>query len=747
MGAGASAYDGSGDDIPKDIQESYEQCDEIKQNIAVKDAQFIHGQSIHKWKDHTHLIALLSERTKSQLIRAAKVFPEYDGVGLNVNDGVSESQATKSLERKLHSMLGGTPYAEFMKDCVMCPEAVDVELLADTLNYLGTNEYLLAEIFCTSTTEELQRTSALFEVETKYKLLDRVLKKTNNDSAFQKFIQLILTVPRNVNNEVARAETDVSPLVEMLHTSGLGSDDERDDDRIFQILGKASRTECQQMETVFKNTYQIDLHEAIRAKYKGSIALALVLWTEGHINDAIAQRIEHNLQTSVSKSTNANGEASKSQVDIRMLSHIFARYDHWQLVLIADSYQQIFSKDMIAIVDDKLTGKCKRAVTAWITNGKTCDDGYERKVFEFLRDNSGNNYAPLLTDDAKKDELRALLKSQYDHLVTYAESHHIHMPPSITRKSVAESDTTTGATKETAKATVSYEENFAMVREYLLEMIKIEDYDNSGVLDDNDLWLILTDMELGYTEEEMTAFSGWVDIDSDGQIDYNEILVELTDDVVQVIQDVGHLTVTEKLAHLRQQRESKFKQLNISLNEGGHVTTSSETTSTPLPPSLMDFLKDTFNEVDVDHSGTLNHQELTNILHTVLANSDGDKELLNIEWDKDHDGAVSWDEASKAFADIFNKYINSKNDYWIALVDKTNGHFFWYNVSDANSFWMTEEDQAKYQAHSHEEHLVPSKIPRKETSGGSGSSKEVSSYQEMRRLQKQKFDAVKDKHT
>jgi len=70
MGAGASACDGSGDDIPKDIQEAYERCDEIKQSIAVKDAQFIHGQTTHKWKDHTHLIALLSERTKSQLISA-----------------------------------------------------------------------------------------------------------------------------------------------------------------------------------------------------------------------------------------------------------------------------------------------------------------------------------------------------------------------------------------------------------------------------------------------------------------------------------------------------------------------------------------------------------------------------------------------------------------------------------------------------------------------------------------------------
>lgn len=510
MGAGASAYEGSGDDVPKDIQESYEECDEIKQNIAVKDAQFIHSQTLHKWKDHTHLIALLSERTKSQLIRAAKVFPEHDGTGLNVNDGVSESQSTKILERKLHVMLGRTPYAEFMKDCVMCPEAVDVELLSDTLNFLGTNEYLLAEIFCTSTTDELQRTSALFEVETKYKLLDRVKKKTKEDGAFQKFICRILTEPRNVDDERARAETDVTPLVEDLHKSGLGSEEARDEDRIFEIFGKASRTECQQMETVFQNMYQVDLHDAIRAKFKGSVALALVLWTEGHINDAIAQRVEHNLETSVSKSTDAKGEASKSQVDIRMLSHIFSRYDHWQLLLIRESYQKIFSKDMITVVDSKLTGKCKRAVIAWLTNGKTCDGGYERQTWQLLQDNSADNYSSLLNDEAKKDELRQLLKAQYTHLVEYGESHHIHMPPSITRKESAGGDASGGGGGGGGKDNAAtYEEKYEMVRVYLLEMIKIEDYDNSGVLDDNDLWLILTDMNLGYTEEEMAAFAGW----------------------------------------------------------------------------------------------------------------------------------------------------------------------------------------------------------------------------------------------
>lgn len=173
-----------------------------------------------------------------------------------------------------------------------------------------------------------------------------------------------------------------------------------------------------------------------------------------------------------------------------------------------------------------------------------------------------------------------------------------------------------------------------------------------------------------------------IDVDKDGHIDYSEILRELVDDVVQVIEDVGHVTVPEKLADLRLQRDHKFAKLNMSLNESGHVTAAGSSTAsttasgggpntapgstTVLPPSLIEYLRDTFNEVDVDHSGSLNRTELNNILHTVLANSEGDKELLNIEWDKDRDGAVSWEEASKAFTSIFNKYINSKNDYWVS---------------------------------------------------------------------------------
>lgn len=64
-----------------------------------------------------------------------------------------------------------------------------------------------------------------------------------------------------------------------------------------------------------------------------------------------------------------------------------------------------------------------------------------------------------------------------------------------------------------------------------------------------------------------------------------------------------------------------------------------------------------------------------------------------------------------------------------------------------------------YQARSHEEHLTPSKIPCKSSVSSSSSTAvdcsslgssvssagAVISYQELRRIQKQKFDAAKNK--
>ena len=39
--------------------EMHQLCEDLKTEIAMKDARFIHEQTIHNWKDHAHLIDML----------------------------------------------------------------------------------------------------------------------------------------------------------------------------------------------------------------------------------------------------------------------------------------------------------------------------------------------------------------------------------------------------------------------------------------------------------------------------------------------------------------------------------------------------------------------------------------------------------------------------------------------------------------------------------------------------------------
>jgi hypothetical protein len=66
-----------------------------------------------------------------------------------------------------------------------------------------------------------------------------------------------------------------------------------------------------------------------------------------------------------------------------------------------------------------------------------------------------------------------------------------------------------------------------------------------------------------------------------------------------------------------------------------------------------------------------------------------------------------------------------------------------YAILGVDSFWMTEEDQVMYNARSKEERIEPSAVPRKTQDKSTTS--EVAAYQDLRRIQKQNFDLVKEK--
>ena len=105
MGATASIHNQT---LPANLRELAAANDALKVEIATKDAQFLHDQSISSWKDHNSIIKILSERSKYQLHQIAEVYQKP----------VSQGGYGCFLETTLKQMLGG-PYGEFMRDCVM----------------------------------------------------------------------------------------------------------------------------------------------------------------------------------------------------------------------------------------------------------------------------------------------------------------------------------------------------------------------------------------------------------------------------------------------------------------------------------------------------------------------------------------------------------------------------------------------------------------------------------------------------
>lgn len=105
MGAAASAHN---QNLPPNLRELLSANDALKNEIAIKDAQFLHEQSLSAWKDHDAIIKILSQRSKYQLHHIAEVYQKP----------VAQGGYGGFLETKLKAMLGG-PYGEFMRDCVM----------------------------------------------------------------------------------------------------------------------------------------------------------------------------------------------------------------------------------------------------------------------------------------------------------------------------------------------------------------------------------------------------------------------------------------------------------------------------------------------------------------------------------------------------------------------------------------------------------------------------------------------------
>lgn len=711
MGATASVHNAN---LPPNLKELLAANDAIKVEIATKDAQFLHEQSQSEWKDHDAIIKILSERSKYQLHHIAEVYQKP----------VSQGGYGGFLETKLKQMLGG-PYGEFMRDCVMKSDAIDAEYMHVSLNTLGCEENILAEVLCASSTHELEIALKYYEAVLKKPLKDKIISKTTNGSPFQKLLVAILSNKRASHFEAKKSEADGK--AEVLYNAGLSDKSiTRDDDAIFNFFSKESRESCQMISEAYENIYKLDLVEAILSKYRGPVAFALMLWT-ADINDAIVKRIQVNI---------TDPHVKVVGLDLRHLSHLFAKYNHRKLNAILENYKELFEVDLVDLVKAKFSGNYRKAVLGWLVNN-TCDGGKEEHIAEIL--DSFESLDDMLKDEQKTTLVENLLKEQNATLKAYSIAHHIHQPDSV-KKSGQPIAHATALDKKNS----DYAKNFDVMKLYLKERFTIEDEDDSGFLDANEFHHVMTNMNIGFVDEEIKSIMGWIDADGNGELSYDECLVELSDCCINAILNrCEGKTVPDVVDALNIKHQTDYDTFAT-----GHVEEPSAEVTSDLTPSLEGYLKDVFLAADVDNSGQLDPTEFFNVLHTVFNMTDGDKEFLSANWDDDGDGLISWAEALDEFGKIFTRLRDARSDYWIALLDKPTGRFFWFNVRDEHSFWMNADDEANYQRLISEglertEAIKPMLVPKKVTSSsGKLSAREIRVLQKKKakqtRLDKQK---------
>lgn len=411
---------------------------------------------------------------------------------------MTESELPGLLYAKLPVILGVSPYSQFLVDCFHKPSTLDAQYLENILTNIGCDEYLLVGILCTATQAELSEMTARFQSKTQLKLLSQLQKKLNRGS-LQKFLTSILKCNRPTENTGRDPSQVAERLIECGLTCSKAEDVERQDESIFDILHSISRSECTGVDSAYRSRFNGQgLKEAIENKYKGSMAYALLLWSADSEASAIAEHIHHHMPNrSTLAANNGNYDISESTKKVnnnnamRVVTHIIAKYDHWEIKLIIDAYNLRYCEDggkgLVDRLGSIITGKYRRSVLAWLTCDKTCDGGLEHQIDEFMGP-GGSGYSAKEMEDAQGTErdLLQLLTDQSNKLASYADSHHIHLPPSVVRRRAQDAviDGTSCKEKKALKRglTMGYEEKYQLVREFLREKFAHEDFDNSGYI-------------------------------------------------------------------------------------------------------------------------------------------------------------------------------------------------------------------------------------------------------------------------
>ena len=683
MGSGASIDDR----FPENIRKNYALTEEIKEQIATHDARFLKIQSSQAWKDHKKIISALTERTKLQLQRVARIFAKMEAdEGRNI-----------SAEMEIRNMLGGS-YGDFMRLLVVSVDAINSELLDTALKCIGCDENLIADVLCAIPNYEVISAQSHYNSCHQDSLQSIIKSKTLENSSFQKFILKILSTTRQT--EISLSEKEAIQYADELYQAGVGSSNNsqnKNDDIIFTILCQASREQCHLISEQYEKKYSMTLEVGLTSIYGGSCVRGLILWISPLLS-AISSLFYMSLNAVV--------------IDFDQTCHLATKYEKHILQQVITTYEEIYSEKLIEKLSKSLTGNFKKSVLAWFTN-PTYDDGYESQI-SMLVESCNGSIENLLNDPNKLNQLEKLVAEEHNsasgHLEeTIAALSKDRKPPppkseamkssglpaplltGKSRKHMANDSDSTPTTEPSPAATtpsssdkdptppppqaeeetpvvetapldddpfpteltsptkpvelppaaeaiinkpskrkeLGYEEKFKLICDYLLTRFQQDDIDDSGMLNSDEFWNTLRSLNVGYTEDELLGIQAWVDYDGDGEISYAEVINELADSLIDIIEGSGQ-TVEDKVNELWEQNRIELARLwDEYQNWAEHQDVG--VVQENISPSLTQYLKDSFEAFDVDNNGTLDSNEFWNILVTVLGLSEGDRAMMEVQ--------------------------------------------------------------------------------------------------------------------
>ena len=134
---------------------------------------------------------------------------------------------------------------------------------------------------------------------------------------------------------------------------------------------------------------------------------------------------------------------------------------------------------------------------------------------------------------------------------------------------------------------------------FLERRFRIHDTDRSGSLEAAEFWSLIDSMGLGFTPHEIEGMQEWCDWNRDGAITYSESVHELADHVITTIEN-NNKSVADELDRLEAEEIG-------------------ESTSGDLAPTLLSFLRHSFESYDTDKSGHLSLEEFWPFIRSIFS--------------------------------------------------------------------------------------------------------------------------------